>query len=120
MAGARRACVRPLLARKMRLRLSTGVNRSRQAIGGLGGPQKQVTARAQGKMEHLHDVALYVAVEVNQQVPADNQVDLRKRRVQQQAVLGEQHFLADFLAHAEVLVVPRLKYWRHVWRRDVG
>ncbi|MNP08588.1 hypothetical protein D3C76_1006650 [compost metagenome] len=74
------------------------------SVSGLGGPQEQVAARAQGEMEHLHDVALYVAVEVNQQVPADDQVDLRKRRVQQQAVLGEQHFLADFLAHAKVLL----------------
>lgn len=56
-------------------------------------------------MEHLQDFALDLAVEVDQQVAADDQVDLRERRIRQQVVLGEQHPLADLLAHAVVVAI---------------
>ena len=55
-------------------------------------------------MEHLQDVVLDFAVEVDQQVAADDQVDLRERRVGQQVVAGEQHLLAHLLAHPVMLV----------------
>lgn len=55
-------------------------------------------------MEHLQNVLLDLAVEVDQQVAADDQADLRERRVGQQVVPGEQDFLANFLAYPVVLV----------------
>lgn len=69
-------------------------------------------------MEHLQDFPLHLAIQVNQQIAANDQVDLRERRIGQQAVLGEQHFLADFLADPVVVIVfdeimPKA-CWRYV------
>ena len=63
-----------------------------------------MAARAQGKVEHQQDVALHFAVEVDQQVAADNEVNLRKGWVRQQVVARKQHFFAHFLAHPVMLV----------------
>ena len=54
------------------------------------GPQREV--------EHLAAPGLHVAVEVDQQVAAGDQVELRERRIAQHVVRGEQHLLAQLLA----------------------
>lgn len=49
------------------------------------------------EMEHLQDFTLNLAVQVDHQVAADNQVDLRERRIRQDVVLGKQNDIAHFL-----------------------
>ncbi|MNV62868.1 hypothetical protein D3C71_1554350 [compost metagenome] len=68
------------------------VDRGKQfmaGIGAFGRAEEQEAAGAQGEVEHLEDLALHFAIQIDQQIAANDQVDLRKRRVGQQAVLGE-------------------------------
>ncbi|MNL39775.1 hypothetical protein D3C87_1620720 [compost metagenome] len=58
-------------------------------------------------MEHLQHVLLYVTIQVDQQVAATDQVQLRKGRVAQDVVDGEKHALAHFLLDAVFVVLPR-------------
>ena len=90
------------------------------AVGRLRGAEKQVTSGAQREVEHLQDVALHFAVQVDQQVAAHDQVDLRERWVGQQAVFGEQYLFANFLAHPVVLVLLLGKVLAQPLRRYVG
>src|SRR5471032_689146 len=61
--------------------------------------EKQKTARPQRKVKRLQHLALYGFIEVDQQVAARDQVHSRKRRITQDVVDGEHHFLTQFLAH---------------------
>jgi hypothetical protein len=73
-------------------------------IRALGSAEEQEAAGPQGKVEHLEDFALHFAIQIDQQVAANNQVDLREGRVGQQAVFGEQDLFANFLADPIVIV----------------
>ncbi|MNN30326.1 hypothetical protein D3C81_1439710 [compost metagenome] len=55
------------------------VDRRKQLVAGIGAfgrAEEQEAAGAQGKVEHLEDFALYFAIQVDQQIAADDQVDL--------------------------------------------
>jgi hypothetical protein len=58
-------------------------------------------------VEQLQQVAVHVAVQVDQQVAAADQVEPRKRRLLQQVVAGEQHVVAQGLAHLVLLGFAR-------------
>lgn len=70
------------------------------ARGVLGITQEQEAAGAQGKVEQRDHLFLQFRVQVDQQVPAGNEVEPREGRVLDQAVLGEDAHLAQFLDHA--------------------
>ena len=68
-------------------------------------------------MEHLQHFPLNVAIQVDQQIAADDQIDLGKGRIGKQAVLGKQdlfaHFFTDTVVLAlleEILPKPRRRY----------
>ena len=46
---------------------------------------------------------LHFSVEVDEDVPTGDEVDARKWRVSEKAVLGEQNDIAQFARHAEVV-----------------
>ncbi|MNO91689.1 hypothetical protein D3C76_832410 [compost metagenome] len=71
----------------------------RAHIGRFRVTQKQVAIGFEGKMESLQQRRLGFAVEIDEQVAAADQVQLGKRRVGQQVVLGEQHTFSYLLAH---------------------
>ncbi|MNV12963.1 hypothetical protein D3C71_1035900 [compost metagenome] len=83
------------------------LEQARAGVGRFRTAQEQVAARLEGKVEHLQHVLLYVTIQVDQQVAATDQVQLRKGRVAQDVVDGEQHALAHFLLDAVFVVLPR-------------
>ncbi len=68
-----------------------------QAAGALARSQKQVAAGLQREMEQREDGLLRVRLEVDQQVAAGDQIELRERRVANQVVRREDDALADVL-----------------------
>ncbi|MNM95355.1 hypothetical protein D3C81_1077950 [compost metagenome] len=55
-------------------------------------------------MEQPQDFPLHFPVQVDEQVTAYHQVQLRERWIGQQVVPGEQHFFANVLAYAVILI----------------
>ena len=74
------------------------------SIGALGRAQEQETARTQCEVKHLQNFTLHFAIQVDQQVAANDQVNLRKGRIGQQAVFGKQDLFANFLANPVVVI----------------
>ena len=72
----------------------TGPNRR------LGVPKKEEAPRTQGEMEQRADLLLKLAVEVDQEVAARDEIEPQERRIPDHAVLLEQHELPDAVAHA--------------------
>ena len=70
------------------------------AVDRLGGTEKEPPARSQGEVGDLDDALLGVAVEIDQQVAAAEEIDARERRVLEQVVHREQHGLAQLAADA--------------------
>ena len=58
-------------------------------------------------MECTADLLLQVAVEIDQNVAAGDEIDAREGRVFEQVVDREQHQVAQFLAHAVVVALAR-------------
>ncbi len=71
-----------------------------RAVGGFRRAEEQVTARPQCKVEHVQQPLLDLTIEVDQKVPATDQIDARKRRIAQNVVHREQHAVADRLVDA--------------------
>ncbi len=69
------------------------------AVDGLGGAEEEPPARAQREVGDLDGALLGIAVEIDEQVAAAEQIDARKGRVLQQVVHREQHRLAQVAAH---------------------
>ena len=55
----------------------------------LGAPEHEIPARVQREIESSHDAILHVGVEVHQRVPADQEIDLRDRRILDEVVAAE-------------------------------
>ena len=103
----------------MRFFLSTAVNSRPVASAVSELPRNRYAVGAQREMEHLQDLALHLAVQVDQQVAARHQVQPRERRVAQDVVLGEQHLLAQRLHDAVAAGVLGGEATQQR-RRDVG
>ncbi len=73
----------------------------------LRGTQEQETARAQGVVVEVDDLPLQLALEVDEQVPAADQVDAREGRVLRHVVAREDDQVADLLRHLELVGSPR-------------
>ena len=58
-------------------------------VGTLGRAEEEVARRVQGEVEGRADVLLQLSVEVDEQVPAGDEVDAREWRILEKAVLGE-------------------------------
>ena len=65
-----------------------------------GRAEEQVAARVQREVEHLQHPLLRGAIEVDEQVAARHQIEMRERRILDHVVVREQHHLAQLLAHA--------------------
>ena len=106
-----------------------GVHRAEQVpVGGdrLGRPEEQVPARPQGVVEQGDQLLLQVRPEVDEQVPARDQVEPGERRVADQVVAREQAQLPDLLDHVVLAALleeePLEPLGRHVLgdRQRVG
>ncbi len=78
-----------------------------QRIGRFGAAQEQVAARLQGEMEHFKQLRVGVAVQVDQQVAAADQVEPRERRIAQHVLAGEQDGVAQCFTDAVAAVLAR-------------
>src|SRR6185312_17430278 len=64
------------------------------------GAEKEVAAMAQREMEKRNDAALERALEIDEQIAARNQVELRERSVLDEVVHREDAHIADVLDDA--------------------
>src|SRR6185437_5271975 len=62
--------------------------------------QQEEAARIERIMERAANLLLQVAIEIDEEIAAGDQVDARERRVLQQIMNREQHDIAQLLAHA--------------------
>ncbi len=62
--------------------------------------EQQVSARAQCEMKRLEDPLLRCPVEINHQVPAGDQIDVRERGILDDVVMREQHGFAELAPDA--------------------
>src|SRR6476469_5569941 len=62
---------------------------TRPAISGLRGAEEKVTLRQKGIMQHLANLLLHLAIEVDHQIAAGDEVDARERWIAQHAVERE-------------------------------
>jgi hypothetical protein len=69
----------------------------------------QATAFVQGEMQELNQFVLHVRLEIDQQIAAAHQVELRKRGIAEYVLLGEQHRVAQRLAYLVTVVVQLVK-----------
>src|SRR5471032_283119 len=70
-----------------------------RTLDGLRAAEKQKSTRPQRKVKRLQHLALHGSIEVDEQVAARDQVHSRKRRIAQDVVDSEHHFLTQFLTH---------------------
>src|SRR6266699_1259562 len=73
------------------------------------GPKEDIAARIERVVECAADLLLQLAFEIDQDVPAGDQIDVRKRRVFEQIVDGEQNYIADLLTDPVVIALARKK-----------
>jgi hypothetical protein len=92
------------------------------ALRRLGRPDEQVTAGPERKVERLDDALLNRSVEVDQQVAARDQIQVRERRILDHVVMRKQQPLAELAPHvilgADSLEKPLQTFLRHI--RDFG
>ena len=69
--------------------------------------QEEEAAAPQGIVEQGHQLRLQLRVQIDQQVATGDEVDVRERRVADQAVLREDAHLPHFLADLDGGVDPR-------------
>ncbi len=53
----------------------------------------------------MADLLLQLAIEIDQEIAAGDQIDAGERRILEQAVAGEQHDVAQFLADPVVVAL---------------
>ena len=84
----------------------------------LGGAEEEEAPGAQRVVEQAHHLALDLAVQVDEQVAARDQVQLWEGRVLDEVVRGEDAHLAHLFAHAVLALLPREEafqaFLRHV------
>src|SRR5216117_1685988 len=85
----------------------------------LGGAQEQKTVCVQRIMECRNDAFLQRPGEIDQQIAAAYEIDVRKRRVDRDVLLGEYAYVADRLVDAIFVVFPGEKPAQTL-RRDFG
>lgn len=76
-------------------------------VGRFRGAEEQVAVRTQREMKQLEDLPLHRPLQIDQHVAARDQVEMRERRIAQQAVRGEQNALAHRLGDHVMCAVPR-------------
>ena len=84
------------------------VHRGEQAalhVGRLGAAEEQIATRLEGEMEGVQDLGLHLAIQIDQQVAAADEIQAGKRRIAEQVVLGEQHLLAQLLFHPVLVLL---------------
>ena len=62
---------------------------------GLGTPQEQITLIIQGHVENGEQIALQHGLEIDQHIPAADQVQLAEGRILEHVVLGKDDHLPD-------------------------
>ncbi len=90
---------------------------------GLGAPQKQDAAGVQAVVKERQELLLQLRGQVDEEVPADQDVELGEGRVHDDVLRGEDHHLADLLAHpvaALLLDEEPAQALRRDVRGDVG
>ncbi|MDR8749283.1 hypothetical protein FEP95_03105 [Burkholderia multivorans] len=86
------------------------VDDGKQIVGRVGrfrGAEEQIAVRAQREVKQLEDLPLHRPFEVDQHVAARDQIEMRERRIAQQAVRGEQNALAHRFRNHEMRAVAR-------------
>jgi hypothetical protein len=74
-------------------------------VGRLGRSENQKVARIQGIMESAADLLLEFAVEINEEVPAGDEVNVRERRVFEHAVVCEDEEVAQLTPHSIMIAL---------------
>ena len=89
-----------------------------EAADALGRAQDQQTAGVQGVVHQRQELLLRLDIEVDQQVPATEDVQLRKRRIDEDVLRRKDHQVADFFLDPVALALadkkPRQPLRRHV------
>ena len=68
--------------------------------------EKQIAARVQAEVKQLEDALLRDAVQVDEQIAAGDQVEMRERRVLDHVVRGEENHLAQLALHTVGVAIP--------------
>src|SRR5690606_16637841 len=76
-----------------------------RALHGLGTTEDEQPLGTQGAVKQLEDVTLSVALEVDEEVPATDQVEAREGRIGQEIMRGEGHPFAHLLPYAVAAVL---------------
>ena len=88
---------------------------------GLGGTEKEYAAGVQGVVEQGHEFFLQVAVQVDEQVAAADQVEFGKRRIFDDVLLGKNQHVADaFMDAVDSCRRTRRKKSRQPLRGEIG
>ena len=90
----------------------------REGADGLGAPQKQDTARIQAVVKQRQELFLQFRGQIDQQVAADQDIQLGKGGIHDDVLGGEGHHLADLFADP-VVVVLQDKKTLQPFRRDI-
>ena len=94
-----------------------------RSADGLRAPQKQDAAGIQAVVKERQELLLQLRVQVDQQVPAGQDVELGEGRVHDEVLRGKDHHLADLFADPVAVLVldkePAQALRRHI-RGDVG
>lgn len=91
-----------------------------RAFGRLGGAEEKVSAGLEGEVQHLHGAVLRGAVEIDEDIAAGNEVEVREGRIFDQVVSREQHDLAQLAPYAEAVVLVLLKVAAQTLGRHIG
>ncbi len=96
----RRHVAAPIQAALLVLRLE-----QRAAVNQLGWAEQQQSFRMKRIVEEIDDVALQFALQIDQEIAADDQVETREGRIAQNIMLGEHHDFPHLLADAIAVVL---------------
>ena len=80
-----------------------GAERSDGTVCVFGRAEEEVTGPVQGEVECGANLLLHLSVEVDEDVPTGDEVDARKWRIPEKAVLGEQNDITQFARHTEMV-----------------
>ena len=84
-----------------------------------GAAENQCPFAIQGVMKQLGDIALHVAIQIDQKIAAGNEIDAREGRIREQIVPGKYNEIANLLANP-VAAVFLLKEAVQTILADVG
>jgi len=91
-----------LFAAEDSIPLVSGLEQFGAAGDALGRTEEQEAAGAKRVVEERHELLLEIGAEIDEDIPAGNEIELRKGRIADEAVLGEDAHLAQLFDRLEV------------------